>query len=175
MKRKPRRYRLKSSVSRDLIRSVLQKHPRLNPLFPKGKIGLEVIEFETGKGMQKVFLSENSPVLVELYDGSIVPYVEAAERTDLSLPRIVVDPGAVPHIANGADVMGPGIVGIEGEVKEGDLVLITDEKFGRVIAIGQALRNKSELKRRGKSVKNLHYAGDIFWRIVRELRAKFKK
>lgn len=170
MRRKIKRYRLKSSESRDLIRTILHKHPELEPLFPRIKRGLEVIEFELGKGVQKIFLHEGSPILVELSDGDIIPYIEAAEKRGLKLPNVVVDLGAVPYIARGADVMGPGVVRVDGEVKEGDLVLITDERFGKIIAIGRALRSKKEMTKRGKSVKNLHHAGDIFWRVVAETR-----
>lgn len=172
MKRKIRRYRLKSSESRDLAKKLLQIRPELSPLLPKGKKVLEVVEFETGKGIQKIFLHESVPILVELYNKEILPYIEAAERANLDLPRVVVDLGAVPHIANGADVMGPGIVRVDGEVKEDDLVLVTDEKFGRIIAIGRALRDKTRIKSRGKSIENLHYAGDIFWKVAKEPKGK---
>ncbi|RLG46560.1 MAG: hypothetical protein DRN92_05005 [Thermoproteota archaeon] len=175
MKRKFKRYRLKSSESRDLVEALLQNCPELSSLFPKKKVSLEVVEFQTAKGLQKVFLLEGSPVLVELYNKEVVPYIDAAEQISLRLPKVIVDLGAVPHIANGADIMGPGIVKVEGEVKEGNLVLVADEKYGRIIAIGRALRDKEELKNRGKSVKNIHYAGDVFWKIVMELRSRSKK
>ena len=173
MRKKIKRYRLKSSESRDFIRTILHKHPELEPLLPKTKKGLEVIEFESGKGVQKIFLYEDLPILVELSDGDIIPYIETAEKKDLKLPRVVIDLGAVPYIAKGADVMGPGIVRVDGEVKEGDLVLVTDEKFGRVIAIGRALRDEKEMTNRGKSVKNLHHAGDAFWKVVMGTRDEF--
>ncbi len=175
MKKKLKRYRLKSSESRDFVGNLLQNCPKLGPLFPKKKVGLEVVEFQTTKGSQRIFFIEDFPVLVELYDKEVVPYIDAAEQINLELPRIVVDLGAVPHIANGADVMGPGIVEIDGDVKKGDLVLVADERYGRIIAIGRALRNKEELISKGKSVRNLHYAGDVFWKVVMSLKNRSKK
>jgi len=171
LKRKFKRYRMKSSESRDFIATLLQNYPELGSLFPKKKLSLEVIEFQTGKGLQKVYLFEGSPVLVELHYKEVVPYIEAAEQTSIRLPKVIVDLGAVPHIANGADIMGPGIVDIEGEVKEGNLVLVVDEKYGRIIAIGRALRDKGGLKRKGKSIKNIHHVGDVFWKMVMKLKA----
>ncbi len=169
-KAKLKRYRLKSSESRKILENVIRNFPELSALFPKRKVALEVVEFKVKNALQRMFLLEGNPVLVELSDGLVIPYIEAAERVNLKIPRIVVDLGAVPHIAKGADVMGPGIVKVEGKVMEGCIVLVIDERLGRIIAIGRVLRNEDEIKNRGKSVENLHYSGDIFWKILKVLK-----
>lgn len=95
------------------------------------------------------------------------PTLLAAYRLGLELPRVTVDMGAVPHILNGADVMAPGIVEF-GAFAAGDIVYVDDVEKRRVFAVGQALVSSEELKsvKRGKAIRNLHYAGDKLWRLL---------
>ena len=76
--------------------------------------------------------------------------------------------GAVPHICNGADVMAPGIIDIDGEFEEKALVTVIDERNRRPIAIAQALVSSEDARiaRKGKVFKNLHYVGDEIWNII---------
>ncbi|RLG48224.1 MAG: hypothetical protein DRO06_01670, partial [Thermoproteota archaeon] len=53
-------------------------------------------------------------------------------------------------------------------VEEGSLVAVVDERYGAPIAVGRALRPRSEFRERGKSVENLHHAGDRAYALVRE-------
>ncbi|MBW2967218.1 DUF1947 domain-containing protein [Candidatus Woesearchaeota archaeon] len=84
---------------------------------------------------------------------------------DNFLKKVVVDMGAVPHIAKGADLMRPGIVGVDAYVEEGDIVAIVDEKNMKPIAVGEALFSKDEMMEleEGKMVRNLHHVGDEVW------------
>jgi len=84
---------------------------------------------------------------------------------------VVVDMGAIPHICNGADVMAPGVLRVEGEFSAGDLVLIVDERYGRPVAIGSALIDSEAVNstKQGKVVKNLHYVGDKVWSLLRRI------
>jgi PUA domain protein len=81
-----------------------------------------------------------------------------------SLPKVVVDMGAIRFICNGADVMAPGIAEM-GSFESGALVVIRDVIHGKALAIGIA--NKSsvdiEMSKKGKVIKNLHYVGDKLW------------
>lgn len=79
---------------------------------------------------------------------------------------VTVDMGAVPYVTNGADVMGPGIVEADPEVKEGDLVWIRDVKNKVPLAIGVALRDAQSLaaKEKGKAIKTIHNVGDKLWK-----------
>lgn len=85
------------------------------------------------------------------------------------LPHIVVDMGAVPHVASGADVMAPGIRRVEGEFPASSLLVIVDEKYGKPLAVGRALVDSPTMgaTRKGKVVKNLHYVGDQIWDLVK--------
>ena len=75
--------------------------------------------------------------------------------------------GAVKHILNGADIMAPGIVRIIGDFKKGDLVLVVDEKYGKPLAVCEALYSSEEISKmsKGKVLKNLHYVGDKVWKL----------
>ena len=77
---------------------------------------------------------------------------------------VVIDMGAVPYIANGADVMAPGIVEI-GEFEKNKFVFVGDEKNGKILSIGISLSGSKEIseKKEGKVIKTIHYVGDKFW------------
>jgi len=77
---------------------------------------------------------------------------------------VVIDMGAVPYIANGADVMAPGIVDI-GEFEKNKFVFVGDEKNGKILSIGISLSSSKEIseKKEGKVIKTIHYVGDKFW------------
>jgi len=77
---------------------------------------------------------------------------------------VEVDAGAVRFIANGADVMNPGIVQADVEIAAGDLVIIVEEIHKKPLAIGRALIAGSEMKGEGKAVKSLHHVGDQIWK-----------
>ncbi len=79
---------------------------------------------------------------------------------------VTVDMGAVPYVANGADIMGPGITEADPGIQEGDLVWIRDVKNLVPLAIGISLRSGPEMaeKAGGKAIKSLHYVGDKLWK-----------
>jgi PUA domain protein len=61
--------------------------------------------------------------------------------------------------------MRPGIVSVDDAIKEGDVIVIIDEKHSKPLAIGIALSDADKMREQtqGKSVKNLHYVGDKLW------------
>ncbi len=84
------------------------------------------------------------------------------------LKRVFINMGAVPFIAKGADLMRPGIVGVDTYVKENDIVSIVDERNEKPIAVGQAVFSKDEMQEMetGKMVLNLHHVGDEVWKAI---------
>ncbi|MCA6214383.1 DUF1947 domain-containing protein [Thermococcus sp. 101 C5] len=102
------------------------------------------------------------PLVITLY--------ELSDKEDLRKwkRRVVVDQGAVPHILNGADVMAPGIVDADEEIKEGDFVFVVEEQYGRPLAIGIALMDGKTMKEKpkGKAVKIIHHAKDKIWELT---------
>ncbi|USS41365.1 RNA-binding protein [Thermococcus aggregans] len=145
-----------------------------------------------GEEVAEKLISKNDQVLVGEFDkttqilfvngkprfirreGLIFPLVitlyELSDKEDLRKwkRRVVVDKGAVPYILNGADVMAPGIVDADEEIKEGDFVFVVEEEYGRPLAIGIALMDGKSMKekKRGKAVKVIHHAKDKIWELT---------
>ncbi|MEM1607108.1 MAG: DUF1947 domain-containing protein [Candidatus Bathyarchaeia archaeon] len=165
-----RRYLLRESERKEFLRGLSENLGINYKDFFGFKPKVEVIDVSEGK----IFAVDDKPVLME-FKGEIIPTL-AFEGLLRQLPKVTVDMGAVPHICNGADIMAPGIVRIEGEFKEGDIVLVLDEKHGKAIAVTKALLGSREAKnlKSGKVLKNLHYVGDAFWRVMTDIFQKRK-
>jgi PUA-domain protein len=129
------------------------------------KVNIEVVEADFGE----VYLINGKPTLfkagVEVFPTLL--FTEIAAR----MPKVVVDMGAVPHVCNGADIMAPGIVRIEGEFSKGAVVFIVDEKYGKPLAIGEILYDAAEARsvKQGVVVRNVHYVSDKTWNFAKTL------
>ncbi len=137
-------------------------------------------EIKNNYGREEFFSKDDFVALVDdmyvLLDGELVFFY----KEDLLLPslklviknnflkNVVVDMGAVPFAAKGADMMRPGITGVDADVKEGDVVAIVDENNLKPLAIGQTLFSKEEMMELevGKMVLNLHHVGDDVWKFT---------
>jgi PUA domain protein len=115
----------------------------------------------------KVFYLEGKPFFAAMKDG-LIPTL-FFERALFMLPRITVNMGAVPYVCNGADVLAPGIVKVEGAFAVGDIMLVVDERHGKPLAVVSALVDSQTAKdmQRGKVAGNLHYVGDALWNMLR--------
>ena len=84
------------------------------------------------------------------------------------MPSLIVDKNAVPHVSNGADIMRPGVVLVDGCFKKGNLVAVKDQTYHKVLAVAEALEDSERIEaaERGKVAKNLHYVGDKVWKVV---------
>ena len=83
---------------------------------------------------------------------------------------VTVDMGAVKFVYNGADIMAPGIVDADPEIRPGDLVWVRDERNLRPLAIGEALISGPEMvaSEKGKAVTSIHHVGDPLWKLDEE-------
>ncbi|WP_297069304.1 RNA-binding protein [Thermococcus sp.] len=99
------------------------------------------------------------PLVIALYGLSNTEDLRTWKR------RVVVDAGAVPFILKGADVMAAGITDADEGIREGDLVFVIEEEYGRPLAIGMALMDGKAMKEKpkGKAVKVIHHAKDRIW------------
>ncbi|MEM1543303.1 MAG: DUF1947 domain-containing protein [Candidatus Bathyarchaeia archaeon] len=165
-----RRFPLRESEKRRFLEDLSKRFPDVRRLIGD-KPQIEVV----GTRESEVFIIDGKPLLVRVY-GEIIPSLFIFENLTSLLPKVIVDMGAVPHICNGADVMAPGIVRIEGEFGEGDYVVVLDERYGKAIAVAKALINSEDAKfiRHGKVFRNLHYVGDSCWRVMREIYSERK-
>ena len=156
------RHALSKKERKSLIKEINEKYPFLNLSLKK------TLEIGICNGYT-VYFYDGKPFIVKV-DDKLIPllkYLLKMKIEDIKIPKVVVDMGAVKHILNGADVMAPGIVSIEGSFMKGDVVLVIDEKYRKPLAIGLALYDSTEISsmRRGKVVLNIHFAGDRIWKL----------
>jgi PUA-domain protein len=114
---------------------------------------------------QDFIFVDGEPLLFRI-EGKIFPTVKGALKLNPARRRVVVDPGAVKFVINGADIMGPGILEADPGIKEGDLVIVVEKAHGKALAIGRALMPGNEMVgKKGKAVKSIHYVGDELWKL----------
>ena len=120
-------------------------------------------------GTDEVFIINGEPAFAKSGERFFPTLV--FEKLLRLLPKVVVDMGAVPHICNGADVMAPGVLHIEGDFNKQEFVLIADEHHGKPLAIGIALFDSraTENRKQGKIVKTIHHVGDKLWDALKKI------
>lgn len=157
---RPRRRFLKSKDSKTLLRRFSSEYGLPEAFFGR-KPKVESLSLP---GDKELFLLEGKPLILAA-GGRLYPTLIFHEALR-SLPKVVVDMGAVPHICNGADVMAPGVRRIEGTFKEGSVVSVVDERHRKFLAVGVAEMQSEAIERlkKGKCVRNVHYVGDRVWR-----------
>lgn len=163
------RHFLRTKEAKKIIEMIKIKYPKL---FSKIKKQLEKnnIEIIITNLNHKIYLVNNKPTILELDGKNMIPSINILQTCNEDLPRIVVDMGAIPYIVNGADIMAPGIVKIEGKFNVNDVVSIVDERHNKAIAIGLALVDSEEMKnmKKGKAILNIHHVGDKIWKFLQK-------
>ncbi len=165
MPQKQRRYSLKSKQAKLLLNEVSERlNINVEALFGP-KVNVEIVESSVGN----VYLVNEKPLFFNLEE-RLWPTLLFQDFISLA-PKIVVDMGAIPYVCNGADVMAPGIVRVEGEFAMGDLVMIVDEKHGKPLAVGEPLQDSYNVRntKQGAVVKNVHYVSDKIWNFIKTL------
>ncbi len=159
--------------SKRLREELTKKFPFLLQILPE-KCVFEIGTTKISGREIKITYYQGVPIVVELENKEFVT-IEAVESFNLRIPRVTVDLGAIPYIAKGADVMAPGIVKIDAEAQEGNLVAVDDEKHHSIIAVGKLLLPPSKVKsdKRGKAVRVYHHVGDKVWKLLKESRKNF--
>ncbi|MEM2849505.1 MAG: DUF1947 domain-containing protein [Candidatus Bathyarchaeia archaeon] len=119
---------------------------------------------------REIYIVDGLPAFIRI-GGEIYPTVICVERGVIPLPKVIIDMGAIPHIANGADIMMPGVVRIEGSFKDGCIVAIADEKYGKILAVARSLISSDMASKTstGRGFKNIHHVGDVFWKTMKNL------
>ena len=109
---------------------------------------------------QRVVLVDGEPYVV-FFDGEPSLTVNGAQEFAPESRVVTVDAGAISFVSDGADVMRPGIVAADEDIDAGDLVAVAEETHGKVLAIGRAQVDGSEMVGdSGKVVESLHHVGD---------------
>jgi PUA domain protein len=123
---------------------------------------IEIIELEAGR---EIILARGEPVAFKTSEG-FFPSLNSLNI--LPLKRVTVDMGAIGPISNGANIMAPGIAKADKDIARGDVVVITDERHDKPLAIGVALVNGGSLEGpKGEVVKNFHHIGDEIWDLTK--------
>ncbi|MBI2573547.1 RNA-binding protein [Candidatus Woesearchaeota archaeon] len=133
---------------------------RYNLIFTKKDI------IQRKETLPKATLTINRTIAFFFEEETAFPTLRFLMNNTMLVKKITVDMGAVRFIVNGADLMRPGIVAVDEEVKMGDPVVIVDQTHGKFLAVGKALFGKEEMlaTTTGKMVKTLHYVGDELWK-----------
>jgi len=150
--------RLKDKEVKGLLREFICRYPNTE----ESLASVESFD-ELSVGEEMVYFGNNSPLILRRKIG-LLPSLKF-DKCVQSLPRVVVDMGAVAHVANGADIMRPGIRDIPSNFGNGDLLVIVDEKYSKPLALGLAEVGSTEMKSmtKGKVIRNVHFVGDELW------------
>jgi PUA domain protein len=131
---------------------------------------VEIVELQDGR---EVLLVEGKPVVFKSQD-CLFPTLFSEDK--IQMKRVVVDMGAVPHVADGADIMAPGVVSAAENIKTGECVVVVDERHGKALAIGSALVESASMKGpKGRVIKNLHHVGDAIWKLAKLTTVDFER
>ena len=154
----PSMRRLKDKEVKGLLREFICRYPNTE----ESLASVESFD-ELSVGEEMVYFGNNSPLILRRKIG-LLPSLKF-DKCVQSLPRVVVDMGAVAHVANGADIMRPGIRDIPSNFGNGDLLVIVDEKYSKPLALGLAEVGSTEMKSmtKGKVIRNVHFVGDELW------------
>jgi len=162
---------LNKKEKQELVARIKSEFPNL-----RLDLSLKTVVKEVKNEKIALYILEGLAAFAKVDDTFLPILVETLNKNVLdSMPSVIVDMGAIPHIANGADVMRPGIVALEGEFKEGEFVVVRDEKHKKPIAVGKALDNSENVMeaKRGRVVTNLHYVGDKIWKFCAEAISRY--
>ncbi|MEZ5336163.1 MAG: RNA-binding protein [Methanolobus sp.] len=112
-----------------------------------------------------LILVDGEPLLFQI-NGFYFPTVKGVLKLGLLKNIVTVDSGAVRFVVNGADIMCPGIVAADPDIKENDPVIIIEEAHSKPLAIGTALIPGVDMPgNKGKAIKSIHYVGDKLWNL----------
>ncbi len=123
----------------------------------------DIVDMAEGPGYDAVFVG--GKVLAFVIDGKPFLTIRGLLKFGAQKRFVTVDMGAVKFVYNGADVMGPGIVDEDPEIKAGDLVWVRDVKNRQPLAIGRATVDALGMarKEKGKAIEAVHHVGDKLW------------
>ncbi len=156
------RHFIRKSELKPLMDKILNQYNQkfIDQVFPKNS-KVEVIQTEAGDTLYAI----NNELKLWKSNEGYIPVLTLLLKKRVDLKKIIVDKGAIKYVANGANVMRPGITEIDPTIKKGDILVIVDETHDRALAIGKALFDAKviEGKDSGKVVKNLHTINDSVW------------
>ncbi len=157
-----RRYCLSKKDIKNLKKELNEFFENLDDIIPK-KSKVEVVITDNFD----IILVDREPIAFKK-DNKIIPTIKLLLKFLPNKNLVVVDRGAIRFLIKGADVMAPGIVDANEDIKEGDFVFVVDEEHKKPICVGIALMDGKTMKEsnEGRAIKNLHYVGDKIWKFM---------
>ncbi|MFX1365485.1 MAG: DUF1947 domain-containing protein [Promethearchaeota archaeon] len=163
------RHFIRKSELKPLKDEILKQYDQkfVDQIFP-AKSNVEIIETEAGDTLYAI----NDVLKLWRSKEGYIPVLTLLLKNQVDLKTITVDFGAVRYVANGADVMRPGITKIDPSIEKGDIVKIIEETQKKALAIGKAMFDAPEMeaKTSGKVVKNLHTIQDTVWEFEKQFK-----
>lgn len=158
-----RRITLRSSEVKELAQKIEQVAPQYQE-YVSQHVQVEVMR---ELGDSELYYVNGKPFIIQ-HGGKFYPSLKALDWLKIQYPKAVVDMGAVPYVAKGADIMAPGIRRVESEFGQGATVIVTEEKYGKTLAVTDAIMTSAQImqERRGKALFNVHYVGDRVWKAL---------
>jgi len=155
-----RRYMLKKKELKE-IKEELSKIFDIEKIIPKDA-SVEKAVIELGE----IILVDGTP-LAMVNNGKMFPTLKFLLNASIENNRVTVDMGAVKFLANGADVMAPGIVAADENIEAGDIVFVVDVVHKKPLSVGEALMDGKTMveEKKGKAIKTLHFVGDEIWKM----------
>jgi PUA-domain protein len=119
----------------------------------------EFVEFVSAN--YELVLVDGEPAVFYVDDDEPFLTVRGANDYEPETGVVTVDAGAISFVSDGADVMRPGIVEADPEIRAGDLVVVAEETHGKVLAVGRAMVDGDEMTGdSGKVIDSIHHVGD---------------
>ena len=154
------RHRLKSKELRGIVET-LEKE--FDGVFFDDNSTVEVGDVEDTK-----FIFVDGQAVLMYFEDKLCLTLKGIELFKPKDRFVIVDMGAVKFVTNGADVMAPGIIDADKNIKENDFVWICDERNKKPLAVGFAVISGEDMINAdsGKAVRIIHYVGDTLWGFV---------
>ena len=151
------RHRLKTKDIKKLNSDL--KNTFLDSYFNE-KSSVEIGDYEE----YKIFFVNDEPFFV-FYKNKIIFTLHGINKFKPKNNFVIVDMGAVKFVTNGADVMAPGIIDADKNIKQDQQVWICDEKHKKPLAIGIAIVDGEQMltEEKGKVINTIHWVGDKLW------------
>ena len=149
------------------MRKILRKKEvkELKGLIKENILKKSKIEYLKDSEGEFIFIDEQITLFKHEEKWLIVLQAIIKELNEINYKEIIVDAGAIKFIANGADIMRPGITKINKEIEKNEVILIKEETHNKPLALGIALLSGEDMMNAtsGKVIKSLHYVGDKVW------------
>lgn len=113
-----------------------------------------------------LLLIDKVPVFFR-HEGAFYLTLKGLDRYPVECKFVTVDMGAVPYLANGADIMAPGIIDADPSIEKGDVVWVRDERNLKALSAGVSRCSGTKMVElsKGKVIDTLHYVGDELWNL----------